>query len=152
MISDLKREVLRHLVATVVFRARVAVAGAPPEFAGFRIDGAVRTPAEILAHMGDLLEGSLYLMKGELRFLNSTPRVWDEEVKRFFAAARAFDEYLASSASLEQPVEKIVQGPVADALTHVGQLVMLRRAASSPVAVESYFAAEIVPDEIHRES
>ena len=152
MTTDLKRELLRHLVATVVFRARVAVKDAPPEFAGFRLDNAVRTPAEILAHLGDLLEGSLYLMKGELRILESKPMVWDEELKRFFAAAGAFDEYLASADLLAQPVEKIVQGPVADALTHVGQIVMLRRAAGSPVVTEGYFAAEIVADEIHREA
>jgi hypothetical protein len=151
MTIDLKRELLRHLVAALAFRANVAVSGAPENFAAFRIDENIRTPAEILAHIGDLLQGSLYLMKGELVYLNSAPLAWAEEVTRFFAAAAEFDAYLSSDAALNQLVEKIIQGPVADALTHVGQIVLLRRAAGSPVQAESYFTAEIAPDRIYGE-
>jgi hypothetical protein len=149
MTFDLKRELLRHLVATLTFRARIAILDAPPNFAAFKVDETIRTPAEILAHLGDLLEGSLFLMQGELIYLNSAPLAWDEEVKRFFSAAKEFDAYLASDAILNQPIEKITQGPIADALTHVGQIVMLRRAAGSPIRAESYFTAEIIPDNIH---
>lgn len=149
MTFDLKRELLRHLVAALTFRARIAVSDAPENFAAFKIDETVRTPAEILAHLGDLLQGSLYLMKGELVYLNSRPLAWKEESARFFSAAAELDSYLASDAPLNQAVEKITQGPIADALTHVGQIVMLRRAAGSPVRVESYFTVEIVPAEIH---
>jgi hypothetical protein len=151
MTIDLKRELLRHLVATLAFRAGVAVSGAPENFAAFKIDENIRTPAELLAHVGDLLQGSLYLMKGEMIYLNSAPLAWAEEVSRLFAAAAEFDAYLASDALLKQPVEKITQGPIADALTHVGQIVLLRRAAGSPVSAESYFAAEIAPDKIYGE-
>lgn len=151
MTFDLKRELLRHLVATITFRGGLAVADAPENFAAFKISETIRTPAEILAHIGDLLEGSLYLMKGQLVYLNSAPLAWKEEVTRFFAAAKAFDAFLASDAPLEQPIEKITQGPVADALTHIGQIVMLRRAAGFPIRVEGYFTAEIVPDEIYTE-
>lgn len=151
MTFDLKRELLRHLVAALAFRAKIAVSDAPENFAAFKIDETIRTPAEILAHLGDLLEGSLYLMKGELIYLNSAPLAWQEEVKRFFSAAGELDFYLASDAPLNQPVEKITQGPIADALTHVGQIVLLRRAAGSPVRAESYFSAEIIPGEIYGE-
>ncbi len=146
-----KRELFRHLVAALAFRARIAILDARPDFAAFRINETTRTPAEILAHMGDLLEGSLFLMKGELVYLNSAPLAWKEEIKRFFAAVEKFDSYLASGAPLGQPIEKVMQGPIADALTHVGQIVMLRRAAGAPVEAESYFAAEIVPGETDRE-
>lgn len=149
MTFDLKRELLRHLVAALTFRARIAVTGAPENFAAFKVDETIRTPAEILAHLGDLLQGSLFLMQGELIYLNSAPLDWDKEVTRFFSAAKDFDSYLASDARLNQPIEKITQGPIADALTHIGQIVMLRRAAGSPVQAESYFTAEIVPDNIH---
>lgn len=152
MKSDLKRELLRHMVAALTFRAKIAVSDAPENFAVFRISETVRTPAEILAHLGDLLKGSLYLMKGEFVYLNSAPLSWEEETKRFFSAAKEFDVYLASNEPLNQPIEKITQGPIADALTHVGQIVMLRRAAGSPVIAESYFTAEIVPDKIHGEN
>ena len=145
MTIDLKRELLRHLVATLAFRAKVAISDAKADFATFKINQTVRTPGEILAHLGDLLEGSLRLMKGEFVRLNSVPLAWKNEVRRFFSAVEAFDSFLASDAPLAQPIEKITQGPIADALTHVGQIVMLRRAAGDPVKTESYFTAEIVP-------
>lgn len=148
MTLDLKRELLRHLVATLAFRTRIAISDAPDNFAAFRIEETIRTPGEILAHIGDLLEGSLYLMKGELVYLNSAPLSWEQEIMRFISAAKEFDFYLASGAPLAQPVEKIAQGPIADALTHVGQIVMLRRVAKAPVRVEVYFTAEIVAGEI----
>ncbi len=144
MTIDLKRELLRHLVATLAFRAKVAISDAQPDFATFTINETIRTPGEILAHLGDLLEGSLRLMKGEFVVLNSAPLAWKDEVRRFFSAVEAFDSFLASDALLVQPIEKITQGPIADALTHVGQIVMLRRAAGDPVKTESYFTAEIV--------
>ena len=145
MSVDPRREVLRHMVATVVYRGGVAVSGARESFAVFRLRDEVRTPGEILAHIGDLLEGSIHLLKGELVHLTSSPLEWDEEVSRFLSAARRLDSFLASDAPLACPVEKLVQGPVSDALTHVGQLVMLRRVAGNPVRAESYFTAEIIP-------
>jgi len=149
---DERRELLRHMVATVAYRCGIAVSGAPEGFDVFRINEGVRAPGEILAHIGDLLEGSLYLLKGELVYLNSSPSPWSEEVSRFFSAANRLDLYLASDAPLVCPVERLIQGPIGDALTHVGQIVMLRRAAGSPVRAESYFTAEIVPGLVGEES
>lgn len=152
MSQDVRREVLRHVVATVAYRGGVAVSGAPDGFAAFSVGEEARTPVEILAHLGDLLEGSLYLLKGELVYLTSPPLPWGEGVSRFFAAAKQLDAYLASDAPLACPVEKLIQGPVGDALTHVGQLVLLRRLAGSPVRAASYFTAEIVPGDIGEDS
>jgi hypothetical protein len=149
---DAKRELLRHMVATVAYRGGIAVAGAPESFAVFRLNEGVRAPGEILAHIGDLLEGSLSLLKGDLVYLKSSPLPWGEEMSRFFSAAKRLDSYLASDAPLSCPVEKLIQGPIGDALTHVGQIVMLRRVAGSPVRAESYFSAEIVPGLVGAES
>jgi hypothetical protein len=148
MAQDPKRELLRHLVATIAFRGRVAIREAPENFSAFSLGGQARTPGEILAHTGDLLQGSVYLLKGEMVYLNAEPLAWDEEVKRFFAAVKELDAFLASDVSLAVPVEKLTQGPVADALTHIGQIVILRRAAGAPVRTEPYFTAEIIPGEI----
>ena len=147
-----KREVLRHMVATVAYRGGIACVDAPESFAAFRPHETTRTPAEILAHIGDLLEGSLYLVKGEMIFLTSTPLPWKAEVTRFFSAVKALDSYLASEAPLACPVEKLVQGPVGDALTHVGQIVMLRRMAGNPIRPAAYFTAEIVAGEVAEET
>lgn len=145
MSVDAKRELLRHMLATVAYRGGIAVSEAPEGFAIFRLSEGTRAPGEILAHISDLLEGSFYLLKGELVYLTSLPLPWGEEVSRFFSAAKRLDSYLASDAPLACPVEKLVQGPVGDALTHIGQLVMLRRVAGSPIRAENYFTAEIVP-------
>ena len=145
---DSKREVLRHMVATVAYRGGIAVVDAPESFGTFRPHETTRTPAEILAHIGDLLEGSLYLLKGEMIFLTSTPLPWKDELARFFSAVKALDSYLASDTPLACPVEKLVQGPIGDALTHVGQLVMLRRMSGHPIRPAAYFTAEIVAGEV----
>jgi hypothetical protein len=147
MHSDSKREALRHLVATVAYRGAVAIADAPENFAEFRVHEETRTPGELLAHIGDLLEGSLYLSKGELVYLTSSPLPWAEEVVRFSSAIKQLDAYFASESKIVCPVEKLIQGPIGDALTHVGQIVMLRRIAGRPVQSANYFEADIVPGE-----
>jgi hypothetical protein len=141
---DPTRELLRHIVATIAYRGGKAVRGAPPSFAGFRPGDHSRTAAEILAHMGDLLDWALSIVKGAQAWRNSPPRAWDEEVVRFFDALGAFDAYLASDAPLGCPPDKLVQGALADALTHVGQLAMMRRLAGSAVRGENYFVADIL--------
>jgi hypothetical protein len=139
--ADPKRELLRHTVATLAYRAAKAVRGAPAEFADF--NGAEKTPGKLLAHIGDLLDWALSMANGKRQWRDSTPLPWDGEVNRFFSALRAFDDYLASAEPLQAPVEKLFQGPVADALTHVGQIAMLRRLAGMPIKGENFFQAEI---------
>lgn len=140
------------MVATVAYRGGLACVDAPESFASFRATSTTRTPGEILAHIGDLLEGSLHLVKGEMVYLTSTPLPWKEEVTRFFTAVKAFDVYLASDAPLACAVEKLVQGPIGDALTHVGQIVMLRRMSGNPIRSAAYFTAEIVAGEVNQET
>ena len=140
------------MVATVAYRGGVAVVDAPESFAEFRAHETTRTPGELLAHIGDLLEGSLHFVKGEMVYLTSTPLPWKDEITRFFSAVKSLDSYLASEAPLACPVEKLVQGPIGDALTHVGQIVMLRRMSGNPIRPGTYFTAEIVAGEIDEES
>jgi len=135
------RELLRHTLAAVAYRATRALEDAPQEFASF--DGAGRRPVEILAHMGDLFDWALSLAKGAQKWYNSTPLDWAAENERFFAALQAFDAYLASSETLHAPVDRLFQGPIADALTHVGQLAMLRRLAGCKIRGENYYVAHI---------
>jgi len=140
---DQKRDLLRHTVATLAYRGGKALRAMPAATATFRCAASTRTPLEILAHVGDLLDWALSLARGEHRWHDSTPREWDLEVARFFDGLSALDEYLASDQPLGFPPERLFQGPVADALTHVGQIAMLRRLAGAPVRGENYFLAEI---------
>ncbi len=136
-----KTAMLRHAVATLAYRGGKALRGAPPEFAAF--GAAVRTPAQILAHIGDLLDWTLALADGRCAWYDSPPLAWDEGTARFFTALEALDKRLASGGPLKAPAEKLFQGPIADALTHVGQIAMLRRLAGSPMRGENYFQADI---------
>jgi hypothetical protein len=136
-----KRELLRHAVATVAYRAVRALEGAPEGFGEFA--GCGRTPAQILAHMGDLFDWALSMAKGDERWSNSAPLSWAEEEQRFFTALEAFDLQLALPEPIHVTEERVFQGPVADALTHVGQLAMLRRLAGAPAWSENYSVAKI---------
>ncbi len=137
------RALLRHTVATLAYRGGKAVRNAPSSFGAFRVGPDSRTPAEILAHIGDLLDWALWMAKGAHRWKDSAPLPWSEEVARFHSALAAFDAYLAADAPLGWGADKLFQGPIADALTHVGQLTMLRRLAGSPVRGENYARADI---------
>ena len=141
---DAKRELLRHAVATVAYRGGKAVRGAPVSFASYGSDESPRTPAKILAHIGDLYDWALSQAKGAEAWTDSTPLEWDREVERFFAALQRFDDYLASDAPLAVTPERLFQGAVADSLAHVGQLAMLRRLAGTKMKSENYSRADIV--------
>jgi hypothetical protein len=138
------RNFLRHTLATLAYRGGKVVRDAPPHFAGYPIATGSRTPARILAHVGDLLDWALSMAQGQQRWQDSEPLAWDLEVARFFAALEQLDAYLASDAPLGSSPELIFQAPIADALTHVGQLAMLRRLVGAPVRAENYAEASIV--------
>jgi hypothetical protein len=140
------RELLRHTLAALAYRAARALENAPETFAGFA--GAGRQPLQILAHMGDLFDWALSMGAGNPRWQNSQPLPWPEEEKRFFASLGAFDDLLASADPLHAPIERLFQGPVADALTHVGQLAMLRRLAGCPTRGENFYVAAIATGQV----
>jgi hypothetical protein len=144
-----KRELLRHTLATLAYRAARALNGAPEGFAGF--DGVGRQPVELLAHIGDLFDWALSAAEGQERWHVANPLEWAEEQARFFAALGAFDAYLASEAPVHASIEGLLQGPVADALTHVGQLAMMRRLAGSPTCGENFYVAAIAAGQVGAE-
>lgn len=149
--SDPQRALLRHVLATLAYRGGKAIRGCPPGFAELRVGPATRTPGEILAHIGDLLDWGLALARGEKRWHASRPLPWEEETARFFAALAAFDRWLAGGEPLGAPAEKLFQGPFADAFQHVGQLALLRRLGGAPVRGENYFRADIAAGRVGAE-
>ncbi|HEY1985031.1 MAG TPA: hypothetical protein VGG85_06465 [Terracidiphilus sp.] len=144
---DEKRELLRHTVASLAYRATRALDGSTGEFASF--GGCGRTPAQILAHMGDLFDWALSTARGAERWHNSEPLPWAEENARFFAALQAFDDYLGSTEPLCAAMESLFQGPIADAFTHVGQLAMLRRLAGSATRGENFYVAAVTVGKVN---
>jgi hypothetical protein len=138
------RDCLRHALATLAYRGGKVLRGAPPGFGSHRVGSTSRTPSEILAHVCDLFDWSLSLVRGQEVWRDSAPVAWDSDVQRFFEALGALDERLAQPGSIGCPWTRLFQGPIADAFTHIGQLALLRRLAGSPVRGENYFKAEIV--------
>jgi hypothetical protein len=147
----MSRALLRHTLATLAYRGGKAVRNAPATFATYRCNETSRTPGQILAHIGDLMDWGLSIAAGRTEWHDSPPLEWEQGCERFFAALKKFDDYLASEKPLQASAEKLFQGPVADALSHVGQIAMLRRMANAPVKGESYFAAEIAVGRVGRD-
>ena len=140
---DEKRELLRHTLATLAYRGGKAMRDVPANVASFRLSDESRSASEILAHVGDLLDWALCLAKGEHPWKESPPLAWEQDVERFHSALQKLDDHLATGEPLGFPLERLFQGPIADALTHVGQIAMLRRVAGAPMRGENYFKAEI---------
>jgi hypothetical protein len=149
--SDPKRELLRHALATVAYRAGKAIHNPPAGFSEFHTDAGVRTPGQILAHIGDLMDWALSIAVGKREWHDREPLPWEEEGKRLFTALKKLDDYLASSEPLHTSPEKLLQGAIADALTHVGQIAMLRRMSGGPIKGESYYEAEITTGRVGAE-
>jgi len=136
-------DLLRHTVATVAYRAAKALRDAPAGFAEYRAAPSSRTPIEILSHMSDLYDWAILLADGKHEWHDRRALPWDQEVEHFFARLEAFDQRLASGVPLVPSAESLFQGPIADSLTHVGQLAMLRRMAGAQIRGENYFKANI---------
>ena len=148
--DDPTRSMLRHAVAAVSYRAARVCENAPPNFAAVRASDSTRSAGAILAHMSDLFEWAMTLVAGSPGWNSVAALPWEQEVDRFFEALSRFDAALARDTPLACPAERLLQGPIADALTHVGQLAMLRRLAGAPQVGENYFKANIAVGSITR--
>lgn len=137
------RQLLRHTVATLAYRASKAVRNAPAGFSSFQVAPGSRTPGQILAHLGDLMDWALSQARGQQKWTDTPPGEWNTDVDRFFRSIGELDAYLASDADVNFGAFKIFQGAIADSLTHVGQINMLRRVAGAPVRGENYSRADI---------
>ena len=139
--SNPKRDLMRHFLATLAYRARKTILDAPADFADF--DGAGKSPSRILSHMGDLLVWSISWFS-EQRWNPANENDWDRNVTRFFGLLQELDALLAANAPLRcHNEERMLQGPLADAMTHVGQLAMLRRMAGAATGPENFAEAPV---------
>jgi hypothetical protein len=141
--NESARAVLRQLAATLAYRAAKVLRDVPATFATFALTPTSRTPVQIVAHMADLMRWGAWFARGEHNWKAEGSDDWQHEVDRFFAGLGEMDALIART-EFKGSIEKMIQGPLADALTHVGQLSMMRGAAGIPVRPESYARAEIV--------
>ncbi len=142
--TDPSRMVLRQLAATLAYRAAKVLRDAPPGFGDQSFGSLTRHPVRIVAHMADLMTWGVSMAAGGRDWKAEGSDDWKTEVDRFFRGLAALDAAIAADSPFAGSVDKLIQGPFADALTHVGQLSMLRGMAGAPVRPESYARATIV--------
>jgi hypothetical protein len=142
---------LRQLAATLAYRAAKVLRDVPPLFDTYGCGDSTRTPVRIVAHMADLMAWGVTIADGDIQWNAGGSDDWDREVGRFFDGLGALDRALATAGPFKGSVDKLIQGPLADALTHVGQLALLRGMAGAPIKPESYARADIVIGRVGRE-
>ncbi len=137
------RQLLQHFLAALAYRAQHALRGAPPSFAEFSAGTHVRTPHELLWHMTGVLGYARTQLQGGKYAPPKLPDI-NAEIERFHEALAALREDFAD-ASLTARIsdEQFLHGPLADVMTHVGQLAMLRRLAGAPVPSENFIFADV---------
>jgi hypothetical protein len=150
-LTDPKRAFLRHTLATIAYRAAKVERDAPPGFGEFQLGKGARKPVEIMSHLADLFDWGLRMVQGTSEWVQSKPQRWRNEVTRFHASLLALDRHLASDAPMRVSAEELFQGPISDALTHIGQIAVLRRQNGSPVRSEVYAKADIAPGRVGSE-
>jgi hypothetical protein len=150
-VSDVARATLRQLTATLAYRAAKVLRDAPSTFADTTVGPATRRPVQIVSHMADLMTWGVSIAGGGHEWTRGGSDDWDTEVARFFDGLGALDAALAADGPCVGSIDKLIQGPLADALTHVGQLALLRGMAGAPVRPESYARATIVVGRVGRD-
>jgi hypothetical protein len=147
---DRDRELLRHFLAAIAYRAQKALRDAPDHYATFCAGNRVRTPLELIRHMTSLMGYARTFFVGGSYPVSPEPLpTLQAEIARFHEMLEAVGQLLESDATCELSAEQLLQGPFADTMTHVGQLAMLRRLADAPVAPENFIYADIRAERLH---
>ncbi len=133
---------LRHTLATLAYRLGKVLRDTPETFATYP-EAETQCAGTILAHVGDLMDWALSMVNGKAAWQDATPLAWPDEIARFYQAIGALDARLAEIGAGASTPEKLFQGPIADALTHTGQLAMLRRQAGIKMKGENYYVADV---------
>ena len=145
---DDKRFMLRHFLAALAYRTQKALRGAPASFGNYRAEPGTRTPHELVWHMDSVLGYALTKFEGGTYREPSLP-TFAEDVERFHGKLEQLREHLEQGTPfVDITPERLLQGPFADAMTHAGQLAMLRRLAGSPVRPEDFVYADINPENV----
>ena len=145
---DDKRALLRHFLAALAYRTQKALRDAPGSFEGFKAGQRVRTPAELVRHMSEVLAYARTCLDGK-EYRPGPESSFDEEVEHLHSILEDLGRHLASDAPMMGTTEEVLlQGPLSDAMTHAGQLALLRRLAGSPVPPENFMKADVDPSNL----
>ena len=140
-----KRAMLRHFLAALAYRTQKALRGAPESFGAFQAGEQVRTPADLVRHMTSVLGYARTFFEGGQYRAEPLPDLAGE-ITRFHAMLEDLARHLMAGTELRGTTEeRLLQGPFADAMSHAGQLAVLRRLAGSPVPPENFIEAAVDP-------
>ena len=145
--NDTDRQLLRHFLATLAYRTQKAVRDAPDDFANYHAAPGVRTPHQLLRHMSDVLGYALTMLGGGSSRARTLPGFVDE-IARFHQVLEALSQAIETTSLGSVTPGQLLQGPLADAMTHAGQLAMLRRLSGSPIPPENFSVAQIDADNL----
>lgn len=148
---DDRRKLLNHFLAALAYRTQKALRDAPDDFGSFQAMENVRTPAELVRHMTSVLGyARTFFIGGHYR--PEPLESLDEEIERFHEMIGLLSQHLRDDPFLEGLTEeRLLQGPLSDAMTHAGQLALLRRLAGAPIPPENFIVAEIKPERLGRD-
>jgi hypothetical protein len=139
----MQNHILRHFLATLKYRCTKAIKDAPANFPNYNVGSGVRTPLEILSHMSQVLRFAQSVFDDFIT-IDMEIGSWDVEVNRFYSELEYLDSLISKGLpQRDRIVEMLLQGPLSDAMTHVGQLSMIRRMSGTPIPGESFFDADI---------
>ncbi|MSV34532.1 MAG: hypothetical protein EXQ47_02900 [Bryobacterales bacterium] len=103
---------IRHTLATLAYRLGKVLRDAPPEFSDFATTGSGRTPGQILAHIGDLMDWALTQAEGRQAWHNSEPLPWPQEIARFHQAIKKWSSTLLRAAPVRSPRSVCFKAPL----------------------------------------
>jgi hypothetical protein len=145
---DIQRETIRHFLAALAYRTQKALRGYDKDFSDFSPGNGTRTPKELVRHMASVLGYARTFFIGGVYRAEPLPD-FSKEIERFHKNIKDLSAHLAAGTELREiSLTQLLQGPISDAMTHAGQLAMLRRLAGSPVESENFIFAEISPDRL----
>jgi len=145
---NVSRHLLQHFLAALAYRTQKALRDAPQGFDAFTAGENVRSPHQLLWHMTSVIGYARTMLRGGT-FSPPGLATLEEEIVRFHDTLRALhDDFGDESLTAQISDEQFLQGPLSDAMTHAGQLAMLRRMFGSPVASENFIFAAVHTDNV----
>lgn len=138
--------IIQHFLAVLAYRCAKCLESSPQGYGDYEAGNGAKTPREILSHISDLMDFACTFAKGKPASIKANS--WDTEVDRFYRTMENIDRQFAELTLEESKMLPLLQGPLSDAMTHAGQLAMLRRLAGSPISAENFMTAQIVTGKV----
>jgi hypothetical protein len=138
-----KRYMLCHFLASIAYHLQKALRNAPTGFPTFRVSPTSRTPQELVKHIDSVLGYARICFLGG-KYTNTLLDTMEQQVQQVHQTIESLAALIAEGKPmLEITEEQLLQGPLSDSMTHIGQISYLRRLYGSAVQSEDFIYAKI---------